>query len=377
MVFTNKGRLEMICEICNNKLTTAWKVKNSVAPNVYRVEATEKYKTSLQVSHHCAACNYIKNDHQFTLTDIFKDYTYRSPMTTLDEPIAKRISEYCAHHDVKSVVEIGGNNGVFAYKTISLAQDLKSYTIYDKVPIEVNSRILLQKKEFLSSETEAYAVDFVIARHAFAHNTSISIFAKNIVEKFSPEHIYVECADWNLTQVNRDFGQLYSEHFYCLSAWSVSKLFEPLGYNVVEVNNFGIHNGSFGLFLSKSSRKVMQRSDKLELVITDEISKWRQSIRRAWSKANELDIIIWGASAKIIFIINALELSTHNIKAIHDSTIAKYNLYPPGINIKISQEAIEEIDYGSYSVIVGAKNFSSILVPKIKKKYPNSEIIYL
>lgn len=377
MDFTNTWSLIMICEICKENLEIVWNIENSVIPNVYRNTVTTDFKISSQTTYHCAKCNYAKNVHDFSLNDIFCGYTYRSPLTNLDDAVATKISNFCVKKNIKKIVEIGGNNGVFANKIVSHMPELRDYTIYDKVPLEAHSRILTHKEEFLSSTTQNYKADFVITRHAFAHNESILKFARNIVEKFSPEHIYVECADWILTHSNKDFGQLYSEHYYCLSALSVYKLFASYGYGVADIDSFNIHNGSFGLFLSKGSSGKIKNMSYSNSAIHDDIVKWKENICRIWNNANDRPIIIWGSSAKIVFIINALGLSTRYVKRIHDTTNAKCELFPPGIDVCISPEQEDVVDYGSYSVIVGAKNFSSILVPKIKKKYPKSEIIFI
>ena len=364
----------MNCETCGDTFKIVWKINKSIAPNRYRKKKTELSRESKQKSLFCEKCNYIKNNHNLLLKDIFGDYKYRSPKNNSDIQIVKYLKKFCKLNSIKSIVEIGGNNAVFAKKLISNLNKINEYLLYDKVPFKKSNNILFHKNEYISSKTKFKQTDLIIARHVFAHNRSIKKFATNIYKKFNPKYIYIECANWNLTYKNLDFGQLYSEHFYALSPYSVFKLFCDYKYGLKGLSNFDIHNGSFGLILGKNSTKTISRRQKINFSkVRLKIMSWNKKTKSIWQKASKNNIIIWGASAKIIFMINALNLSINKVKFIHDSTNVKQNLYPPGINTSVSAEP-KKINYDYFNVVVGAKNFQKIIIPKIKYFYPNSKI---
>ena len=364
------------CEICSAEMNMVWHIEHSVAPNRYRHNVSEKGVESEQRTYYCETCDYVKNSHDLTMDAIFSDYIYRSPDTIQDIEIADYLSEFISLNRIKSVIEVGGNNGVFASKILVQNSCVQSYHIIDKIPLAVIEPRLSTLDTYLSAETDKMQADLVIVRHAFAHNPSITNFAKNIVDRLGSKYIYIECADWVETRHNNDYSQLYSEHFYGLSAQSVKNLFAPFQFGVVDEKRFEIHNGSFGVLLRKMELTQIQSAQKTDVSVNRKIQKWGEATKDLWLSLSNQEIIIWGCSAKIVFLINALQLDVSRVVTIHDSTVSKLGKYPPGIDIAIEREPFEK-NMLEVNVIIGAKNFKDQLLPKIKKQYPNANVVTL
>jgi hypothetical protein len=306
---------------------------------------------------------------------MYEDYVYRSPNTSEDVEAVSIITRLIDEENIKTVSEVGGNNGVFAKKILDKALNIDEYLIWDKVKNSKTHPKLHFKNEFLTKSTEPTEVDLVIVRHAFAHNASISKFADNIIEKFNPDFIYIECADWFETLVNRDFSQLYSEHFYCLSGKAIAKLFHKENYAKLTEIKLGIHNGSFGLLLSRKVENKKFITEAKSYDVSREIKAWVTDVNDFWYKLKTSDLNIWACSAKFIFTINALELKNiEKIKIVIDSTEDKHNKFPPGLFCPVSPE-LKTIKDENLNFIIGARNFASQVENKIRTLSTNYSAI--
>jgi len=369
----------MRCEICTNKLASVHQFTNSPIPNDYYVKPS--IIACEQNIFYCNKCFYVKNAHQFDVEQIFNNYSYRTPQSNQDQGTVDFLKQKIRDFKIKSIIEIGGNNGVFAEKLLVQAPKILTYDIWDRVPlVSQNDRITHNDQYLSDSSTSKNEIDLVIVRHAFAHNSSISSFAKNIIEIINPKYLYIECADWGQTLKNSDFSQLYTEHYYCLSSKSVSQLFKKYGFNENERVNIPIHNGSFGIFLSKNA--ALKHNDDTLTEIDQEIVQiaietWANECRKFWKEFIETkSFIIWGCSAKLVFTLNTLGIDfNHGLKQIVDNTAQKEGLFPPGFNVPISNEC-DIINSKDFDVIlIGARNFSEEISAKINRIIPHAEII--
>ena len=138
----------MKCEICSKNLKIVWSINNSVAPNCYNKKINVLAKTSRQQSLFCKNCNYVKNKHNLKIKDIFDDYKYRSPKTNFDIPAVNFLKNFCNLNNVKSIIEVGGNNGVFAEKLITKINKINEYIVYDKISIKKKKKNFFTKMNF-------------------------------------------------------------------------------------------------------------------------------------------------------------------------------------------------------------------------------------
>ena len=360
----------MQCEICEKSNEKIWGVEKGIIPNRYysSINQTQYFEQEIFF---CSQCDYIFNKHSIPESEMYKDYVYRTPNTSEDDEAVKVISKIIKDENIKTVFEVGGNNGVFAKKILDKSFDVSEYLIWDKVnSSEAHEKLQFQNK-YLTSSTVPAKADLVIVRHAFAHNSSITKFSINIADKFDPEFIYIECADWVKTRLNRDFSQLYPEHFYCLSGKSVERLFSKLNYFKLAEVNLRIHNGSFGLLLGKKGRHEDSNVGTKNHRVVQDIQDWIADVNSFWNELRISDLNIWGCSAKFLFTINALNLKNkEQIKMVIDSTANKQGMFPPGLACPVSPEP-NSISGEDLSFIVGARNFASQIEKKITTLSPN------
>lgn len=369
----------MNCEICDNELVSVYEFLNSPIPNDYYVKP--RIIACKQNVFYCDKCFYVKNVHQFGVEQIYNNYLYRTPKSNQDQGTIDFLKQQIHEFTINNIVEIGGNNGVFAEKLLEQVPEIVAHEIWDRVPLAVQNDRITHNDQYLSENSiSKKETDLVIVRHAFAHNPSISSFAKNIIEILNPKYLYIECADWNQTIKNSDFSQLYTEHYYCLSPRSISQLFEKYEFYENDCVEIPIHNGSFGIFLSKNpvSSPVNEVSNGVKPeTVKIVMESWADDCRNFWKEfIDGKSYIIWGCSAKLVFTLNTLGIDFNNgLKQIIDSTPQKEGLFPPGFHVPISTEAsiIRPKDFDV--IIIGARNFSQEISAKIKYTLPHVEII--
>ena len=100
---------------------------------------------------------------------------------------------------IKNMIEIAGNNGVFAEKVIrKLEKRDFEVTILDKVRLATKNKQIKHINDYLTKDSAELLnninSDFVIVRHALAHNNSVKNFFLNIVDAIRPKYIYIENA---------------------------------------------------------------------------------------------------------------------------------------------------------------------------------------
>jgi len=378
----------MQCNVCKKgvyKKTLTF--KNTPVVNNYKKEKFSVRKTNSEILF-CEICQSIKNHHDLTPNEIFENYSYSSFNTEHLKPIEDYISDLCSEKKIKNILEVGCNNGIFLERVTNLNDEVDNVTGVDpSAPKKSNNkRISFIKKFFnaniIKENKLEKAYDLIIARHMFAHVPNPEIVASQIAMCASENsYVYIENANLENTIVNKDFSQLYLEHFYAFTPKSIEKIFLQYGFEIEHVSQFSIHNGSFGVLLKKSSQpiaKIFNQNTYSAEYVGIRISEWLDVCKEFFDNLNSSNNFIWGVTAKSVMMLNMLKINTENGKNIFDSaydfTELKKDCFVPGTNILILGEPKEET-LKEINIMVGARNFSDEIIRKIKKTFPNSNII--
>jgi hypothetical protein len=370
------------CDVCTKEIEHIWAVNKSVPPNLYS-QNLDGVGTSRQDMYFCKDCQTLANIHDFTVDDLFGDYVYRTPNTSMDTDIVNFLSSFIEEKNIVNAVEIAGNNGVFANKLIEKVNvEGFNITVIDKVELAINNCNIKHIHSFLEhSVRDLFSdvkCDVAIVRHALAHNISIKNFFGDIVSILDPDYLYVENASLISTFNNQDYSQLYSEHYFQMSPLSIATVAKSFGYSVLRLEEFEIHNGSFGILLHKGEKQaklplVEISSDALRI----SIEQWASSVRDFWLTLSQRNkkIMVWGCSAKFLFTYSALDLAEIcPVSYIVDSTPEKWGLYAPGTSVMVcAEEDISELA-DNLVFVIGARNFEKHITQKILKIYPSADI---
>jgi hypothetical protein len=371
------------CDICGKNMVSLWEISKGVAPNRYFQHSYE-HTFRHQNIFYCEPCNLITNRHNFSIDDLFGDYVYRTPNTVMDEEIVKVLSDFIKERELCDIVEVAGNNGVFAEKLVKKIGSLDpNYTIVDSVPLSVDNNNINHIDTFFEADKE-YLFDglnpeLVIIRHALAHNKSIRQFFGDIAQILNPNYIYIENASLIETVRLQDYSQFYSEHFFQVSPRSIRRVAKIHGYAMLDLRQYAIHNGSFGIFLHKEGVAFESGDQFIETRTIDRsLRAWRRQARDFWCDVRDegRKVVVWGCSAKFIFAFSALDLGeVWPISYIVDSTPEKQGLYAPGMTVPILDESSIRDLPDDVLFIIGARNFADHIRPKILHIKPSADIL--
>jgi ubiquinone/menaquinone biosynthesis C-methylase UbiE len=372
----------MKCSVCCSPASNVWEIASGIIPNHYHKEL-KKEKKSSQGIFFCETCQTLENVHSFSEDDLFSNYVYRTPNTSMDEEIANYLATFINKNNIEKVVEVAGNNGIFAKKVIDLLDKDIDITIVDKVKLDVNDRRIHHINSFLEENNRdlfsKIKSDLVIVRHALAHNKDIKKFLHNIIDILNPKFIYIENASLLSTYEKDDFSQLYSEHFYQISPKTISTLAQNNNFFLNEINYFEIHNGSFGALISKEMNefKISDSESISSEELKSKISAWSKSVEDFWNilKTKDKKIAVWGCSAKFLFTYSALNLSSiKKLSYVIDSTPEKEGLYAPGTSVKvIGEDKVNNLE-DDLLFVIGARNFEQHITSKILTLNPKAHV---
>ena len=376
----------MKCNLCESgELEAVITFRNTPIVNNYQKEKYGVTKTNSEILF-CAACQSIKNAHNISPDKIFENYSYSSFQSKLLGPIEKYIAEIYKSKNLKSITEVGCNNGVFLENISELTNCDHILGIDPSSPKNNKNQINFIKKFFSEKVIKDHNLigksDLIIARHMFAHVPNPEKIAKELALCASKNsYIYIENANLENTISKKDYSQLYLEHFYALSPKSIERIFSRYGFKIESVKKFSIHNGSFGVLLKKTSEKESYKLTQKtydKKYIHEDIKKWLNQCEVFFNSLERNNNYIWGVTAKTVMMLNMLNINTNNGKdtfqGAFDFTSLKIGCYIPGTNILISKEP-ETMEEDYCNVMIGARNFSEEIKNKIKEKMPNSNII--
>jgi hypothetical protein len=362
------------CPNCGCSMEVLFSTDGSVAVNQYSRDAD--YQKKKQKGLLCQNCKYFFNDHAWSMSELFDNYKYSSPDSQYLEPILDEIKSFSRDKRISKVCEVGGNSGLFLSKLKGRMPEVECTNIDKWHEIErfpevrsVNTFV----DEASGKLLEPLAPELVICRHMFAHNPNVKTLLSNILEQFNrPKFIYIENASLEETIDQSDFGQFYAEHYYAFTPFSVSKLLEIEGYRLVKYQSFEIHNGSFGMFFSRSSGHEVKFDfrDFDNKAIRDKFSVWLDDCFRFEEKiiASNFPISLYAVSAKFVFTANAFLSSEfrNSFVSIYDNTPQKRGLIPPGFECPVEGDSdLNDLSDDS-CLIIGARNFYEEIEKKLE-----------
>lgn len=371
-----KETKKLNCKICGQKFDKIFVTEKSVAVNNYDIENKHRYKS--QTGLYCEECQYFYNSHDWTLSELFNNYTYRSPDSYLLDPIVLSLANHIKNNDIETVVEIGGNTGLFLSKLKELLPAVRFINVdlwheTDLYPNVENVDLFLGKHS--SEILGKLKPDLVICRHILAHNADIFKLINDLVEQLDfPKFIYIENADFQATFENYDFGQLYAEHFYAFTSHTLEKLFSLQNYSLTYKEAFEIHNGSFGLLFQPSDNGTKLETYHKTISTIDLLQRFEDWKHRCLRFAKEIEersgeIAVVAISAKFIFTANGFLPSSfrENISMIFDTTESKIGKIPTGFNSPITSQTELPKYRQDLSIIVGARNFEMQISEKLNE----------
>lgn len=303
----------------------------------------------------CPACGFIANlafdagrlkysshyDNAQTFSQTFLDY--------MQEIAGYLIQKYHLYH--KKIVEIGCGQGEFLQMLCELGQNDglgfdPAFIPEQNRPVE-NIRIV---KDFFSERYAGYQGDLVCARHVLEHiqypAELISILRRSIPAE-SDTVLFFELPNVLWILQNLTFWDIFYEHCSYFSPGSLAQLFQRNGFFVTRVADaFGSQYLWLEASASRRNGDEIMSSDfdspgEMANVVEHFTSNYREKMAALQQQLlsgiqqHGHRVVIWGAGAKGVTILNILNIPHTQIEFVIDINPRKQGKYIPGMGQQI------------------------------------------
>ena len=318
-------------------------------------------------------------------------YPYRSSMSqTMRKSFKELSSEIKKRFNPKIILEIGSNDGALVSnfdrnkiigiepcKNLANITKKLKYVTYDKYwDFDLARKI---KKKYKS-------IDLIYSANTLTHISDLNDVFKSISHLLSDNGILI-IEDPSLLECvkKKSYDQFYNEHIYIFSALSLKFLLKKFNLEIFDIKTLSTHGGSLRYYIKRRHNTSLPISSKVEKQLEKEIkyglSKYttyklfsknvKQSKKDLLFILNKLKkskkkILGYGATAKVVTVLNYCNIDNHLISYFTDTTPEKINNFIPGKNIKIlkyNKNILKKYDY----VFLGAWNFKNEIFEKEKE----------
>lgn len=312
----------------------------------------------------CDNCLTFQIEEQPAPEMMFHDhYAFFSRTSAFMQQHFKAYSDWVYEHHLGGkdsfVVEIGSNDGImlenFAKRgtrhlgvepSANVAEVARSYGVETIV-------------RFFGPETaqdivkEYGQADALIAANVMCHIPDMHGIAKGANKLLKPSGVLVFEDPYLGSMIQKtSYDQIYDEHVFIFSALSVSNIFAPYGFELIDLLPQSTHGGSMRYVLARkgartvlsSVAKVLSEERAAGLDLPETYETFRKSCESSKKelvaileaeKAAGRRVVGYGATSKSTTILNYCGIGPNLIEYISDTTPIKQNKYSPGMHIPV------------------------------------------
>jgi len=403
--FSNKNYLlKTHCVLCNSlNLKKIFKLASTPLANSYPRNNNIKEKNYGLTIILCKNCGHLQLKEIINPKTLFDNYVYVSGTSKV---LKKHFTEYAKtiirKFNIKkedNILDIACNDGTFlsnftskGYKNvvgIEPAKNLKKYNIEKKIDININYFSFNFSKK-MKKKYQNFKV--ITANNVCAHTPYLLDFFKGIKNILSKKGVFVFEVSYLLDVIDKlQFDTIYHEHMSYHSLLPLKKFVEKLGLEIIDFERVDAQGGSIRVYVShtksfKVNYSKIKNQIKKEInkgifkketykFFFDKIIKQKFVLKKELKKFKQkkLNIIGYGAPAKLTTFCHLLDISKKDIEYIVDDNKLKQNFFSPGkkIPIKSFEYALKR---KPDVIIVLAWNFFDSIVNKCKKYFRNKVV---
>ena len=315
-------------------------------------------------------------------------YPYRSSMSrTMRNSFKNLAAEIKKRFNPKIILEIGSNDGtlisnfnrnkaigVEPCKNLANITKKMKYTTYDEYWDFGLARKLKRKYK---------SIDLIYSANTLTHISNLSNVFKSINHLLSKNGILI-IEDPSLLECIKksSYDQFYNEHIYIFSAISLKLLLKKFNLEIFDIKTLSTHGGSLRYYIkrnhntdiaiSSTVKKQLKKETKYGLnkyttykLFSRKVIKSKKHLLSILNKIkkNKKKVIGYGATAKVVTVLNYCNIDKNLISYFTDTTPEKINNFIPGKNIKIlkyNKDILRKYDYA----FLGAWNFKDEIFKK-------------
>lgn len=372
------------CPSCSNKenLFTFYTLKNipifqNVTYESYKKAANCK-KGNIALTY-CPRCTIVFNSlFDSSLMKYNKGYdNEQSNSECYTKYMDSLIDAYKQKWDLKNktILEIGCGKGAFL-KRICETTKSKGFgydTTYDG---NIKSANVIFKSCYFKKERNKFKADFVIIRHVLDQIDQPFIFLNSILESIDRANnpkIIIELADFYWILKNEAYWDIYYEHCNYFTKYSLKYLLENLDLKTDAIfNTFNGQNlvviASYKGHSLKINEKQSLSEESLSNFSSNILLKKQEIINIIKDSGKEEYFAVWGAAAKGIILLNALDnKSREKIKFVIDINKKKQNRFTAVTGKLIKAPETLKKDNLIKNIIITNPNYEGEIKEMLKK----------
>jgi methylation protein EvaC len=273
------------------------------------------------------------------------------------------------------VVELGSNDGAM----------LENFTKRDirHLGVEPSANVAAVAREhgvnslcaFFGEETAKKIVtehgkaDVIMAANVMCHIPDLKDVARGFDALLKDDGVFMFEDPYLGDMVAKtSYDQIYDEHVYIFSAHSVKAMFEPFGFELIDVLAQTTHGGSMRyVFGRKDQHRAHARvTDLLDAEIKQGLTKFETFQKFAENcetskrelvqllkelKAQGKRVVGYGATSKSTTVLNYCQIGPDLIEFISDTTPIKQGKLTPGMHIPVQPYDNFKVNYPDYAVL--------------------------
>ena len=395
------------CVLCfSKKFRKVLDFKKTPLANSYKKNLNKKEQHIPLSCVLCENCGHLQLSHLVNPKIMFENYSYVSGTSKVLKKhfvnYAKKMISTFGLNNKSKILDIACNDGTFLeyfknkrFKNvvgIEPAQNLRILNLKKKIDINNN----FFSKKFSNVMKKKYnSFDLITANNVFAHSPHLYDFSQGVKNLLSTKGVFVLEVSYLLTVLKKKtFDTIYHEHMSYHALKPLINFFKMQNLEVFDFQLIEAQGGSIRVFVShKKSYKV--KANKINNQIKKEVSQGlfsRDRYKYFFKEINEtniklnkiiknlkkknLNIIGYGAPAKLTTLTHVFGLSRNDFKIVIDDNNFKVNKYTPGKNFLIKNFNYLKMNKYKYQVIIVlAWNFFDSI--KIKCKSINNRFMFI
>ncbi len=387
------------CVLCfSDKINTVLDFKKTPLANSYKKDLNDQedyFKLSCVL---CANCGHLQLSHVTNPKIIFEDYLYISGTSKVLKrhfiDYAKKIISKFKLNTQSKILDIACNDGTFLEYFIKKkfkyvvgvepAKNLRKLNIEKK--IDINTKFFNSSYSF-KMKRKYNTFDIITANNVFAHSPNLYDFSQGVKNLLSIKGVFIFEVSYLLTVIKKKtFDTIYHEHMSYHSLGPLINFFNKQNLQVFDFELIEAQGGSIRIFVShKNAYKINKikiekqiKKEKLEGLYSrrryqrffKEIHDTKNKLKVLLDELRDkkLNIIGYGAPAKLTTLTHVFNLDKNDFKIVIDDNNLKVNKYTPGKNFLIKDFKYLINNKKNYQVIIVlAWNFFKSIKNKCKK----------
>ena len=383
----------MNCRICNCQTSEILDLGSTPPANsLLTVDSISQEEYPL-ILEYCEECNNLQLRDCLSADDLYKDYLYVTPNSSMLDGHYKYLTDYLFKQNYVTnnsfVVEVGSNIGYYLNYLKPKVEKVLGIDPAENICEMANLNGIETICDFFNAKSAKFICtkygkpDVIMARHCFAHNEDPHELMKGLKELLPLSgRVVIENAYALNTIENKEFDQIYHEHMFYYSIRSMTKLLKLHGLVLVDVLISLVHGGSI-IFIAEHFTGQNQVNSSVSQYLANETIKLNRSTLLNFSKSahqtksdllkliNKIKIegkkiFSYGATAKGNTLLNFCGITNNDIPFCVDNTEIKIGKFLPKSKIQIISESVDQTSPPDYFLLT-AWNYKDEIIGKVRE----------